>query len=45
MVKSANNGKNNIFTLLDLGFKKTGEYQLYDESCLNKDNSFINIPE
>ena len=41
MVKSANNGKNHIFTLLDLGLKKTGEYQLYDESCLNKDDSFI----
>ena len=41
MAKSANNGKNCIFTLLDLGLKKTDEYQLYDESCLNEDNSLI----
>lgn len=41
MAKSATNGKNHIFTLLDIGFNKVGKYQLYDESCLNIDNSFI----
>lgn len=41
MIKSANNGKSHIFTLFDLGLIKAGECQLYDESCLNNDNSFI----
>ncbi|MBQ7818732.1 MAG: DNA cytosine methyltransferase [Bacteroidales bacterium] len=38
---TANNGKPHIFTLLDLGINKSGDYQLYDESCINEDNSFI----
>lgn len=41
MIKSANNGNNRIFTLFDLGLIKAGECQLYDDSCLNNDNSFI----
>lgn len=41
MAKSANNDKKRVFTLLDLGLTKAGEYQWYDESSLNKDNSFI----
>lgn len=38
---TVNNGKPHIFTLLDLGLNKSGDYQLYDESCINEDNSFI----
>lgn len=41
MTKSVNNDKNSFFTLWDLGLKKAGEYQIYDESCLNDDNSLI----
>lgn len=43
MIKSVDNGVKQIFTLLDLGLIKTGKYQLYDESCLNEDNSLINF--
>lgn len=33
--------KERAFTLFDLGLIKAGECQLYDESCLNNDISFI----
>lgn len=41
MVKPAKDGNSHNFTLFDLGLIKTGEYQLYDESSLNEDNTFI----
>ena len=43
MIKNANNNKNHIFTLLDIGLKKAGTYQWFDESCISDDNTFINF--
>ena len=41
MGKSKNKDINKHFTLADLGLTKSGECQLYDKSCLNKDDSLI----
>lgn len=43
MAKHKNNDQTPGFSLLDLGLSKTGKYQLFDESCINENNSFINF--